>query len=566
MRYRIWAAGTLLYDSYVSLPQYSVLEPKCKRERGKAGTVSFGLVPTHPLYNSLNRLTTEIVVNEDEKEIFRGRVYEIETDIWRQKNVTCEGDLSYLVDSLQPPDRHDKKNEDDVTSTTPNPWGDDSKTTTKTYTYIEQEGTKETVANHLRRLINTHNNQVDTWKRFTVGNIAIDEADTEVTFDASNYRETMNAIDSDIINYYGGYLKTRRVGNATYLDYVKENSGATASQTINFGKNMIEMSESLTSDEIFTVLVPIGDDNLTIASVNNNSVEIQNAQGVAKYGKIYKTESFSGVDSAAKLKSLAEKYMTKNYKADPVKFSITALDLKNLGVNVDPFDIGYKIHVFSPPHGIDRTLECLSIEVSMDAPEKTTFEIGDPDTTLSERYKKDSDKNANDAADANSSARSAGGGGGQLFKLLKEQGQTLQFLGDTIDFTKDKVTINANELVIHANKIETNAKMIDAHEAKLAVFSVSASGVVVSTSLVAQGGIVGISSLSGPQFNAVNGMVSIKGHDCSWLEKEIVIGGDISVGLDTSGTYISGKYALTNARVSFANFSPETETIHYLGM
>ena len=78
---------------------------------------------------------------EDEKEIFRGRVYEIETDIWRQRNVTCEGDLSYLVDSLQPPDRHDKKNEDNVTSTALNPWGKDSKTTTKTYTYIEQEGT-----------------------------------------------------------------------------------------------------------------------------------------------------------------------------------------------------------------------------------------------------------------------------------------------------------------------------------------------------------------------------------------------------------------------------------------
>lgn len=560
MRYRIFAAGALLYDSGASRPELSVLEPKCKRERGKAGTVSFGMIPTHPLYSSLHRLTTEMVVMEDEKEIFRGRVYEIETDIWRQRNTTCEGDLSYLVDSLQPPDRHDKKNEDEVTTTVVNPWDDtESKTTSKTYTYVEQEGTKETVINHLRRQINTHNNQVDAWKRFTIGNVSIDQANTEVTFDASNYRETMNAIESDIINYYGGYLKTRRVGDVTYLDYVKENSGATATQTINFGKNMIDMTESLPSDDIFTILVPIGDDNLTIAEVNNKSVELQNAEGIAKYGKIYKTESFSGVDDAAKLKSLAETHMRNNYKNDPVKFSITALDLKNLGVDVEPFDIGYKIHVISPLHGIDRTLECLSIEICMDAPEKTTFEIGDPDTTLSERYKKDSDKNANDTADANSTGRGAGGGAGQVFKLLKEEGQTLQFLGDTIDFTKKKVTLNAEEIVIHA-------KIIDAHEAKLSVYTVEGQSAVFHHTLIAQGGILAMSSLAGPQFNAVDGNVSILGNNVSWDTATVVTDGSVSVSVDSDSTTIRGEDVLTSVWVSSADLSLTTQTIHYLGI
>lgn len=549
MRYTIHAAGALIYDSMSPDAALQLVNPTCKRERGKAGTLSFGVLYNHDFYDSFNRLTTEVTCEEDGVEIFRGRVYEIETDIWKQRSITCEGDLAYLVDSLQPPDRIKKTVTEDVTSTATDPWGTGTKTSTRQVSTETEEPLKEKVYDHFKRQIQNHWDQVDAWKRFTVGNVTIDERDTEAEFDASNYRETMNAIESDLLNYYGGYLQTRRVGGTTYIDYIKE-ATAVATQTINFGQNMIDMTETLPSDEIFSVLIPTGDDELTISGVNGGKNTIENATAISKYGRIYKTESFSGITDANRLKTLGQTFMNRNCKTDPIKFSITALDLKNLGMANASFKIGEKIRVISAPHGIDRTLECLSIEIKMDEPDQTKFEIGDPDDTFSQKYKKDTDKNSNAAADANSSASTGKGAGGQHFKLLKEVDKELQFYGDQITFTQEKVTINAQEIYINAQKILTNAKKIEACEAVVQVFTVTANTVSVGRNLFA------------PRVTCTELVMNSSRIHMS--HRELAVRGYIGISVPYRTTTVSGKSVVSEIGECSASHNLHTEEIYYL--
>lgn len=99
----IYADGELL--SYPLIDDLTVLNPKLTLERGKAGSLSFDLPPTNQRYADLKKLRTTISVEYDDTEIFRGRILSEEKKFNNVKTIYCEGDLAYLVDSVQKGER-----------------------------------------------------------------------------------------------------------------------------------------------------------------------------------------------------------------------------------------------------------------------------------------------------------------------------------------------------------------------------------------------------------------------------------------------------------------------------
>ena len=95
----IYSDNKLIYQPMDD--NYLVLQPKLTVEIGKAGSLQFQVPPTHPLYNQLDRLRTYTSVQLDEGEIFRGRILSNERAFNNIRTVYCEGDLAYLVDSVQ---------------------------------------------------------------------------------------------------------------------------------------------------------------------------------------------------------------------------------------------------------------------------------------------------------------------------------------------------------------------------------------------------------------------------------------------------------------------------------
>lgn len=389
MNYRLYANDELIFASDWADPDYQLISPIIKMEVNKAGSVEFTILPRHPFYDALSIMKTRIDVYRDEKLIFSSRVLSNDTDTYKQRKVYCEGALAYLVDSIFGPSK----------------------------------GTR-TTEEHFRLLIDSHNAQVEDTKKFTVGSIEIDEKAESHIFGEDNYRETFSAIQSDMIDSFGGYLRIRYENGVRYIDYLKSYN-TTSSQTIEFGQNLIDLMNKQTGEDLFTVLLPIGKDKLTIEAAGDsqkythNGKYLENAEAIASYGRILKTEDFGDITDARTLMEKAEKYMTDNYKGIPPELSIKAIDLHQFYPTVRPFNLGDSITVKSPIHGVERILICTAIEINIKDPSKTQYTLTDPNQITLRKDRTLTGSSASTSSTA-SSAKRSGAGGAAAASLLEK--------------------------------------------------------------------------------------------------------------------------------------------------
>lgn len=381
----IYSDNKLIYQPMDD--NYLVLQPKLTVEIGKAGSLQFQVPPTHPLYDQLDRLRTYTSVQLDEDEIFRGRILSNERAFNNVRTVYCEGDLAYLVDSVQ-------------------------------------KGEKYTGTTHalFRKIIAAHNARVEAAKQFTVGEIGIEDRDIilagqsdEVNTGNIDYKQiaidsivdewnnSFDYIQTCLIDYCGGYLRTRRVDNTTYIDLLTD-FGTNASQDIELGVNMLDLKEEISAEDLFTVLIPLGDDNLTIASVNGGSDELVDTAAVAQYGRIVRTHVFQNVNEASTLLENGQRYLASNVNV-PTTLTIKAVDMHLLNPDVTSIFLGDKVHLVSTAHNIIDYLTCTKIEYDLANPANTTYTFGNPQQTLTERYREDKRKQS----DTYGNGASAGG-------------------------------------------------------------------------------------------------------------------------------------------------------------
>ena len=109
MNFEIYSGDSLVYNSRSTNQNYALGSPHLKLELNKAGTLEFSIFPTHPMYNSFKRMSTYVTVYRDNEEVFRGRVLQVEDEMYMERKIQIEGDLAYLVDSLQYPDKVSEK-------------------------------------------------------------------------------------------------------------------------------------------------------------------------------------------------------------------------------------------------------------------------------------------------------------------------------------------------------------------------------------------------------------------------------------------------------------------------
>lgn len=370
-----------------------VIQPRLTLEIGKAGGLEFSLPPNNVYYNKLRKLKTIITVFLDEAEVFRGRVLSEERNFANVKKVYCEGDLAFLVDSVQ---KNDK--------------------------YVG------TTHDFFRQIIARHNERVEAEKRFTVGTIGIENRELLISgqsediedaetgdFDyrqiainasTSEWKTSYDYIQNCLIDYCGGYLRTRRADGVAYIDLLTD-FGHTAEQEIEFNKNLLDLTEEVTAEELFTVLIPLGDDNLTIASVNGGSDELVDEEAVGIYGRILKTHVFSGVSNPNTLLENATRFLKSNANI-PVTITVKAVDMHLIESAIEELHVGDKVRVKSRVHNLIGYLTCTKIELDLENPGNNTYTFGNPKQSMTERYRKDIQK----AEDAASGGNGGGGTGG----------------------------------------------------------------------------------------------------------------------------------------------------------
>ena len=97
--YQIKCDGYILHDT--TIENLQVINPKCELELNKTGSLTFSITPLHPYYDKINKHTSEITLYQDNNILFNGRVLNDDVDFNNIKFVECQGELSYLLDSIQ---------------------------------------------------------------------------------------------------------------------------------------------------------------------------------------------------------------------------------------------------------------------------------------------------------------------------------------------------------------------------------------------------------------------------------------------------------------------------------
>jgi len=107
---QIWAsdfprADVLLHDIRT---EHRVLNPKVTAGINKSSGFTFTIDPTHKNYNFLRKMHTTIYVyeiysNKRKDLVFEGRILTDDEDFNKLRAITCEGELGYLLDSVQRP-------------------------------------------------------------------------------------------------------------------------------------------------------------------------------------------------------------------------------------------------------------------------------------------------------------------------------------------------------------------------------------------------------------------------------------------------------------------------------
>lgn len=350
--YKMKADGVVFYDPSADDMSLQILKPKATFELNKAGSMTFTVLPGNAMYTKLHKLKTVVTLEQDDEIIFRGRVLETVTDLYNQKEVYCEGELAFLLDSLVRPYKFKGK-----------------------------------AADLFRQLLTAHNEQVEEYKRFEVGIITAVDDEDETEVDGTSFADTLSEIRSLLVDEHKGYLRVRRENGVRYLDYV-DKFEQTCSQEINFGVNLVDIENKVNAQAVFTVLVPVGKhvngEYTTIAKANDGKDYIEDTEAVERYGRIIKTYEWSEVSDPSELLRLGQEYMQK-MKAENT-LTITAVDLHACGADVDGIHLGDTVKLCSLPHGLDKYEICTMIDADLEYPEKTEYTFGLPQETMSESH------------------------------------------------------------------------------------------------------------------------------------------------------------------------------------
>lgn len=382
--FKIKVDGKELYNPSLFDEKYQVISPELQLEVNKAGSLSFTMPPCNAMWGSIKKMTSIITVEQDGTEIFRGRVMNDETDTYKQRSVYCEGELAYLLDSIQRP-----------------------------YDFSGN------AVDLFKQLITKHNECVNKEKQFTIGSITAVDTNTEAAIDSDEHTDTFTEISDRLLNAYGGYLRTRYVNGTRYIDYLSE-SGGKNSQPIQFGVNLLDLKNSISAEDVFTVLIPTGamqkDDDgkfteaLKISSVNNGLDYIEDAEGVAKYGRIWKTKHWDYIEDPAELKEKGLEYLKTGIEEETT-LTITAVDMHFVDPKKQRIGIGDHVQILSTPHGINITTMCNKMTVPLQEPDGTVYTFGEPKTTLTDNVVQ---------TDEEVSSMGGGGGGQSLEEEVKD--------------------------------------------------------------------------------------------------------------------------------------------------
>lgn len=289
---------------------------------GQAGTFTFTVPPDNVAFDRFTKFSSYVDVYRDTELVFSGRVLEDGKNFSTEQTIMCEGLLAILNDTIFRP-----------------------------------QTINDTLQNLVEIIIDEHNSQVSADKQITIGTITVED---EYVYRAYETIESSWSRLADLVESYGGFLQLVKTQGVLYLNWWAEYE-QTNTQTIDFGSNILDITQTSSGADIVTVLVPQGAEienedgtktRVGIADVNGGLDYIMNAEAVTEFGIIVGTEIWDDVTMPAILKSKAQTWLS-DIARNRVSINLSVVDLSAVSQDIEHFTIGQKVVVTSLPHGIN---------------------------------------------------------------------------------------------------------------------------------------------------------------------------------------------------------------------
>lgn len=359
--FSVYADDKLFYSPRLLDERYAITEPQATLELNKAGSFTFNLPSINPMYSSLKKLKTIITIREDDEVLWKGRVLNDAKDFYNTKAVTCEGELAFLNDIQYEPHDYSKK------------------------------GIK--MGEYFKKLIEHYASECSEERMIKLGNVRGAFTDVLIYPKTTDYTNVWNLISGNLIGAstgkvgkdevdlsdYDRYLYIRREKGVSYIDFV-DDIGKASSQIIEFGKNLLDLSEYVDASNVYTQIIPLGKadskgNRVDIKLVNGGKNYLQSDSAIALFGKIQKSVIWEDVTNRNTLKANGQRMLNKAVEM-AIKITIRAFDLHRINVNTDKIDFGDKVHVVSLPHEISSDFLCSKIAYTLDNLENTEYTFG----------------------------------------------------------------------------------------------------------------------------------------------------------------------------------------------
>lgn len=241
-----------------------------------------------------------------------------------------------------------------------------------------------------KQFIQIHNSQVEPSKQFIIRNVNVPDSNNYINRENSNYSNTWSAISQKLIDTNAGYLETGASNDGKrYIDYISEYTHRN-SQLIQFGENLLDITQYLKGENIKTAIIPLGNKNeqndniLTIKSVNDGKDYIYDETAVNLFGWIWDTVEYNDVTLPENLLKKGKQYLNSVIN-ESITIELSAVDLHNLDCDIEKFKKGDLVRVISIPHKLDRYFLVSKLSLNLDDPKASKLTLGQTFTTLTQR-------------------------------------------------------------------------------------------------------------------------------------------------------------------------------------
>lgn len=364
--YKVYCDSWLLYTP--TMDELKLINPKLDLEVNKTGSFTFTIFPGHPYYSRLKKLKSIITVYQNNDIIFRGRILNDEKGFRNEKQVTCEGELAFLLDTTQRP-----------------------------YEY------KGDVAGLFTQLITEHNKQVEPAKQFKVGEITVTDKNGYINRSDTQYLSTYDSVFKKLIDTHGGYLNIRHEPDGNYIDYLSEFK-LLNQQDIELRKNILDLKQITKGEDIATAILPLGakiktendqgemvetGERLTISSVNGGKDYVFDQSAVDNFGWIFKVITWDDVTLPENLLWKANEELANAFSYTK-SLEISAVDLSGTNRKISSFRVGTYNKVISKLHDIDELLLVTKLSINLANPKSDKMTLGVSFKSFTDQDKDDS--------------------------------------------------------------------------------------------------------------------------------------------------------------------------------